>query len=471
MNSKLKNLVTSSLLALLALGPLAVTAAPTVDELLSAIRAQAVAENNANKEREASFRKEAEREEARYQEALGKRNAAEKLGNELSGRYDANEIRIEEMNVLLELHQGNLGELFGVTRQIAGDAAGVLGSSLISTQFKTEEGAENRVDFMRRIASATALPSLAELERLWLELMQEMVEDAKVVRYTAPVEQLDGTMVDREVIRISSFTAVSNGEYLGYLPSEQRLAVMGRQPSQSEFRVAADRLQAAAPGGEYVPAIVDPARGALLGLFVERPGLWERISEGEVVGYLIILVGALGVLAAAFQYVYLFLARARVSSQEHHLDKPKANNPLGRVLLAVIQQDKAIPDVLPEILELRISEASLREVMKLERFQGFLRLAVAAGPLLGLIGTVIGMILTFESITASGSSDPKLMAQGIGQAMIATVLGLGIAIPLLFLNTGLSALSRSVIHTLEEQGTQLLAKRLQSTANAAQGKG
>jgi len=126
MNSKLKNLVTSSLLALLALGPLAVTAAPTVDELLSAIRAQAVAENNANKEREASFRKEAEREEARYQEALGKRNAAEKLGNELSGRYDANEIRIEEMNVLLELHQGNLGELFGVTRQIAGDAAGVL---------------------------------------------------------------------------------------------------------------------------------------------------------------------------------------------------------------------------------------------------------------------------------------------------------------------------------------------------------
>ncbi|MGV3592214.1 MAG: MotA/TolQ/ExbB proton channel family protein, partial [Gammaproteobacteria bacterium] len=137
------------------------------------------------------------------------------------------------------------------------------------------------------------------------------------------------------------------------------------------------------------------------------------------------------------------------------------NNPLGRLLLSA---NETVGDR-PEIVELRISGAVLRENPKLERFQAFLRLAVAAGPLLGLIGTVIGMIITFESITASGSSDPKLMAEGIGQAMIATVLGLGIAIPLLFLNAGLVSLSRSVVNVLEEQSTRLLAVRLEQTAH------
>src|SRR5690606_33226354 len=159
--------------------------------------------------------------------------------------------------------------------------------------------------------------------------------------------------------------------------------------------------------------------GALLGLFVERPNMFERIAEGEVVGYLIIAVGIIGILVAMFQYAYLVIAKVRVRVQERHMERPVGNNPLGRLLLAVSNGARQAQD-LPEILELRISEARLREVLKLERFQSFLRLAVAAGPLLGLIGTVIGMIITFESITASGSSDPKLMAQGIGQAMIAT---------------------------------------------------
>jgi biopolymer transport protein ExbB len=144
-----------------------------------------------------------------------------------------------------------------------------------------------------------------------------------------------------------------------------------------------------------------------------------------------------------------------VASQLKNLDAPKKNNPLGRVLLAFRGDGKRIENT--ELAELRISEAVLREVPRLERFQGFLRLAVAAGPLLGLIGTVIGMIITFRAIVASGSSDPKLMAHGIGQAMIATVLGLGIAIPLLFINTGLATLSRGVTQILDEQSQSLLA--------------
>jgi len=134
---------------------------------------------------------------------------------------------------------------------------------------------------------------------------------------------------------------------------------------------------------------------------------------------------------------------------------------LGRLLLAFGGEGEGggkgkRPDNV-EVAELRLSEAVLREIPRLERFQAFLRLAVAAGPLLGLIGTVIGMIITFHAIVASGSSDPKLMAHGIGQAMIATVLGLGIAIPLLFINAGLTAFSRGVTQILDEQSDALLA--------------
>ena len=185
--------------------------------------------------------------------------------------------------------------------------------------------------------------------------------------------------------------------------------------------------------------MVDPASGALLSLYVDRPDWIRRIEEGEVVGYAIIFVGGLGVLLAVFQAVYFVMTRLSSVRTAQELERPEESNPLGRVLLAFRGDGKRIDSA--ELAELRISEAVLREVPRLERFQSFLRLAVAAGPLLGLIGTVIGMIIT------SARSWPRaqrsaLMAQGIGQAMIATVLGLGIAIPLLFINAGLASMSR-----------------------------
>jgi biopolymer transport protein ExbB len=190
-----------------------------------------------------------------------------------------------------------------------------------------------------------------------------------------------------------------------------------------------------------------------------------RIQLGQEVGYVIMTVGALGALAFLFQLFSLVFVRLAVTKQLKNVDHPTANNPLGRVLLA-FKGDKNRIEEDAEVAELRITEAVLREVPKLERFQAFLRLAVAAGPLLGLIGTVWGMIITFQSITESGSSDPKLMATGIGQAMIATVLGLGIAIPLLFANALLNSLSRGVVQVLDEQSAGMLAESIEKQRRA-----
>jgi biopolymer transport protein ExbB len=194
----------------------------------------------------------------------------------------------------------------------------------------------------------------------------------------------------------------------------------------------------------------------------------ERIEKGEAVGYVIIAVGLIGAALAVYQGLYLLRTSRAVRRQLAQLDRPSSDNPLGRVLTSV-QVDPGSIEEAAEVVELRVSEAVLREVPKLERFQSFLRLAVAAGPLLGLVGTVIGMIITFQSITESGSSDPRLMANGIGQAMIATVLGLGIAVPLLFVNAGLASLSRHLVQILDEQSTGLLAASLERARASGSG--
>ena len=406
-------------------------------------------------EREARFRAALQKAERQAQEAVARRNAAEQRSQQLDRQWMANEARIAQLSALLEQHKGNLGELFGVTRQVAGDAATTLQQSMLTVQYGTPADGEDRAEFLRRLAGAKELPSITELERLWYELLREMTDGGKVVKFKTAVLQRDNkTKVDMDVVRIGPFTAVSDGQYLGYLSSQKSLAQLNGE-LLGQFRAIGRALQNAPQTG-YARAVVDPASGGLLGLYVERPGVLRRVQEGQVVGYVIIAVGVIGVLLALFQAFYLIVTRIAVSAQLRDLRRPKPGNPLGRVLLAFRGDGKKVENA--ELAELRISEAVLREVPKLERFQSFLRLAVAAGPLLGLIGTVIGMIITFRAIVASGSSDPKIMAHGIGQAMIATVLGLGIAIPLLFITAGLAALSRGVTQTLDEQSHSVLAE-------------
>jgi biopolymer transport protein ExbB len=441
----------ASCLALALALPLAASAADTLDELLEQTRNARAKEAQLNADRANQFRAERDQQAKRMAEAVSARNAAEARSQQLSAQYDANEKAIGEVSALLQQREGNLGELFGVTRQVAGDAANVLSQSLISVQYP------DRVEFLRALAGAKALPSIVELERLWFEMQREMTETGRVARFQTKVVQPEGESTDAQVVRIGPFVAMADGEFLSYRPSVNALAVLPRQPP-GEFTSAAEDVLEAESG--YVEAVVDPGRGALLSLYVERPTLLERIETGEFVGYVILLVGAAGALLAAYQFVYLVNTRRAVARQLESVDRPTADNPLGRVLLA-FQGDPARIEEEAEVAELRISEAVLREVPRLERFQAFLRLAVAAGPLLGLVGTVIGMIITFQSITESGSSDPKLMAEGIGQAMIATVLGLGIAIPLLFVNAGLAALSGQVVQVLDEQSTGLLAEGIE----------
>jgi biopolymer transport protein ExbB len=392
-------------------------------------------------------------------EAETTRNAAQATSDQLSDRYSNNEVRINEVNRQLVEKANELGlaELFGLARQGAGEAAVVLQQSLLTTQFPNALGEGGRDQFLREFSNSRTVPSPAELERVWLEHQAEMTAQGKVTRYRAPVVQPSGESVDSDVVSIGPFNATSDGQFLAYLPALGALNVLPRQLPGDFMSIGEDFERAQ---GGYARAVVDNSRGVLLGLYVERPTLLERVELGETIGYVIIVVGLVGVVLFLIQLVHLSLARVAIRKQLKNLDQPRPDNPLGRVLLAFKGSAQNIEED-ADVAELRISEAVLHEVPKLERSQAYLRLAVAAGPLLGLIGTVWGMILTFQSITETGSSDPKLMATGIGQAMIATVLGLGIAIPLLFANALLNSLSRTVVQMLDEQSAGILAESIE----------
>jgi biopolymer transport protein ExbB len=396
-------------------------------------------------------------------DALAARATADAASKQALEKYNANELKLADLDKRMkqDLASLGLGEVFGLARQVAGDSATIMQQSMTTAQIAAD-GPDDRVAALRGLAEADATPDSADLKRLWTELLREMTLAGQVAKFKAKVGQPDGGQSAQEVVRVGAFTASTGPDYLSFIPELQAFVRLSRQPP-AELRALASGL--ASSGDAYVQAVVDPARGALLGLYVERPSWRERIHRGGEVTYVIIAVGALGLVLWAVQFLYLVVVRVGVSSQLRNLNKLSTGNALGRVLLAFKGEDARIEQD-ADIVELRISEAVLREVPKLERFQPFLRLAVAAGPLLGLIGTVVGMIVTFQAITESGSSDPKLMANGIGQAMIATVAGLGIAIPLLFGNSILATLSRGVVQILDEQSTGLLAATLEAKRGA-----
>jgi biopolymer transport protein ExbB len=431
------------------------------DALLGEIARAREAEAAADAAREQEFLSRRDRQKKLLAEAQAAWDAATARSQQLSARFDANEKELSELEGLLRIREGNLGELFGVTRQAAGEAASAVFNSMTSAQF------QGRDAFLARLAKAKVLPNSRELEDLGVELLREIAETGRVARFTTDIVNSAGDSERADVVRVGGFIAMSGDRFLTYVPDIGKFSVLPRQPA-AELREAARQLSEAREG--YVKSVIDPSRGALLAIYAQRPSVLERIEKGEEVGYVIILVGVVGAICALYQFGYLVLVNRRVKWQLAHPDAPTSDNPLGRVLSTFRGSAETVEDDV-EVVELRISEAVLREVPILERFQAFLRLAVAAGPLLGLIGTVIGMIITFQSITESGSSDPRLMAAGIGQAMIATVLGLGIAIPLLFVNAGLSTLSQGIVQVLDEQSAGLLAEFIERARGNSVGRG
>lgn len=415
------------------------------DELLKQIRDSAQQNARIDQERIQKFIRNRAEQQTQLAQAEGEQKAAQGKADGIRARYDANQKAIAELKTQLQTQAGDLGQAYAAVREAATQFRNTAQQSYVSAQFP------ERLKLLETLADPNSLPSPKQLEDFWFTLQQEITENGKVARFDAEVIGTDGQPKRMQVTRVGPFVAFAGGRYL-VVQDGARLQVAERQTLDTGL---ASSFESASG---WAPLPVDPSHGTLLKLAAERPTLVERIGQGGIVGYVIIVVGVVGAALALFQLYYLFVVGGRINRQLQNLGAPSEDNPLGRVL-SCLKDDTATHD--PEVLETRISEAVMRETPKLERFQPFLRMVVAAGPLLGLLGTVTGMIITFQVITEIGAGDPKVMAGGISQAMISTVLGLIIAIPILFINSVLAARSRVLVQILDEQSAGMLAERLE----------
>ncbi len=404
-------------------------------------------ESALNREREAKFRQNKRDQQRLLNQAKAELKQQQKIAADLKNRFDNNEQRLTDKEEQLRLRVGNLGEMFGVVRQVADDLNGTLHTSL------TRAEKPNRAADLDKLSQAKELPSIKELQALWLTLQEEMTLTGQVSQFMAPVVQIDGSEVNQKVTRIGAFNAITDTGYLRFDEETGRLIAMARQPAQADL--IGDYLQGS--NGEFKPLGLDPTRGALLGLVLSNPDLVGRIQQGALVGYIIIGLAIIGLLLAAWRLIALFVIRQKVTAQIADLDNPNLNNPLGRILATA----KADDSQGQETLELKIDEAILKEVPQLEKAQSMIKLFAAIAPLLGLLGTVTGMIATFQAITNFGTGDPKLMAGGISQALITTVLGLVAAIPLLLSHNLVSSQSKRLIQILDEQAAGLVATSME----------
>ncbi len=432
--------------ALLSPGPLG--AQESLDDLLEKVKRSRIEDQAINRQREAEFRSKKSEQQRLLREAQGRRDRLERRSEELERSFNENEIRITQLEEQLRNRLGNLGELFGVVRQVAGDTRGVLDSSLATAQFP------GRAEAMGELAESKVLPSIPELEGLWYALLEEMVESGKVVRFNATVVLPDGEQVTKDVVRVGVFNAISDGKFLRYLPETGKLTELPRQPA-GRYLGAAEDLEEATSG--LVPMAVDPSRGSILALLVQSPTYTERVQQGGVIGYITISLGLFGLVIVVMRFYTLLRVRAQMIAQMSS-DKADPGNPLGRVMQ--VYEEYGTADT--ETLELKLDESILKDAPKLEQGLSTVKVVSIIAPLLGLLGTVTGMILTFQQITLFGTGDPKMMAGGISQALVTTMLGLTVAIPLTLLHSWLRDRSKNLIQILEEESAGMVARRAEA---------
>ncbi len=357
---------------------------------------------------------------------------------------DTNEDKITDLGETLHGKMGDLGELFGVIRQVSGELKADFDHSMISIHYP------ERSAFLKELSERKEVPSIQALEKMWLIMLQELDESRKVSKFAASVVQEDGTAKDQKVIRIGVHGALSEGSFLTYSPEGNVFVKVIKQPPM-QYQSTVNNFD---ESGDFVKIMIDPTRGQLLTLLTQKPDLLERVRQGGVIGYIIIGLGCGGLLLALMRYGYLAFVLGRIKKQAQDLTTLSPKNPLGRIALTY-QEVQHSPQEQKEIV---LEEAILKEIPKMSRYNALIKLLAAISPLLGLLGTVTGMIITFQSITLFGTSDPKLMAGGISTALITTVLGLCAAIPLLFAYTFIVEKTKNIIDVLEHQSVGLIAK-------------
>ncbi len=430
--------------------------AQSLDQLLQFVKKGQTTEARENAERERRFANDKASQQRELDSAKAERRRQEQLSVRLEKEFENNELLISDKQKQLKERLGTLSELFGHLTSAAGDAATNFEGSLTSTQFPGREVFLQ--DLIDKMSGSDQLPSIEEIERVWFELQREMTESGRIVKFQTTVNKPNGDKVEQNVVRVGAFNVVSEeGMYLQYVPENGTVAQLARQPSGPYTGWAREMVASTGGMNHFGVDPTGPTGGSFLSALINSPNLEERWHQGGYIGYAITAVGAIAFLIAIWRLVVLSIVGSKVNKQLKS-EKASMDNPLGRVLAV----HEANPTMDTETLELKLSEAILKETPAIENSLTLLKIISAVAPLMGLLGTVTGMIITFQAITIFGAGDPKAMAGGISGALITTVLGLLVAIPTVLLHTIVNGRAKRIIHLLEERTTGIIAEHTEA---------
>ncbi|EKG0009736.1 MotA/TolQ/ExbB proton channel family protein [Vibrio cholerae] len=405
-----------------------------------------------NQQREAGFVQTAQELQAAKAELLAERNRLQKEADQLSSQFSDNENTLARLEETLRLETGSLGEMFGVVRQNAKELQSELDQSVTGVELRAHQQSIDDV------VAAKTLPSMAQLRGLWQAMSEEIRASGQV--QTTEIQWLNGQGETQTVpaLRLGSLGLISEQGYVKWDNARQQALSYQQLPSDfptfSHIRTLVD--------GDVVTMKVDPSRGVLLEQLALTPTFSQRLQAGGVIGNVILVLLGVGLIIALYRGAILATLRQKIKAQLKNPEQP-GNNPLGRILAVYNkEQQRSV-----EALELRLLEAVVDEQNHLETGLSMLKLLAALAPMLGLLGTVTGMIETFQVITQFGNGDPKVMAGGISMALVTTVEGLIAAIPLLLAHNILSAQAEAIRNILEKQGIGLVAQQAERDCGAA----
>jgi len=427
-------------------------------ELLEVVRKGQFADTKAQRDRESRFRNEKNQQAKYLSDAKSERARLEREAARLEQKFEANEALLVVAEEQLRERLGSLNEIFGHLAGTATESRQLFESSITAAQFGKEREAFLAV-IGKKMAEGIRLPTIGELEQLWFELQREINASGEVVKFTADVITNDGTVESRDVVRVGNFNVVSYGQYLSYAPSRGMYQELPSQPAGRYTGTTSDILEADSFPTQFAVDPTGPQGGSLLASLISMPGTIERMTLGGPVGGIILVIGLLSTILFIWRFYSLWGLRAGVRAQVDSSTLTN-DNALGRIL-KIAEEDK---DSSTETLELKMAEQILKERPEIEGLNWVLKIVSVVAPLMGLFGTIIGMIETFTMITLFGTGDPKTMASGISVALVTTWLGLMVAIPTTFMYATVNNFSKGILGTIEESSTGMAAKRSEGKA-------
>ena len=424
------------------------------EELLELVQKGQFADTQEQRDRERQFRNEKNKQAKLLADAKAERARLEREAARLEVKFEANEALLVVAEAQLKERLGSLNEIFGHLAGLATESRNIFEQSISSAQFGKE-----REEFLTKLAvkmgQGVTLASIPELERLWFELQREINATGEVVKFTTDVIALDGTVESREVVRVGVFNAVSDGNYLTYASTRGMYEELPSQPARRYTSTTSDVLDAEAFPVQFAVDPTGPQGGSYLASLIAMPGWGERTQQGGVVGYIILYILGLGGLGLFGWRLYSLMGIRSLIDSQLAASTLSIDNPLGRVLKVAEDNPKADT----ETIELKMAEQILNERPPIEKLNWLIKLISIVAPLMGLFGTIIGMIITFQMITLFGTGDPKTMAEGISIALVTTWLGLAVAIPMTFMSAIVSNFSKGILETIEEQAIGMAAER------------